>query len=86
MLAPKNLKVGDTFNDNGVIRRVTEVIPFVGYKTEITSSGVKIAEEKKEVSDDLDGKTIKELQDMCKEKGLSIRGTKMEVIKRLRGV
>lgn len=89
MLAPKNLKVGDTFDDDGVKRVVTEVIPFIGYKTEIiTSSGVKkeeIAPTKKDVEiANLEDKGIKELQEMCKAKGLSIRGTKAEVIERLR--
>lgn len=91
MLAPKGLKVGDVFVEDGVKKEVTEVIPFIGYNTKvITRDSVKkdkitdVIEEIKDEIPDYEEMTIKELQALCKEKGLSIRGTKYEVIERLR--
>lgn len=89
MLAPKNLKVGDVFTDNyGVSWKITEIVDRIGYNAvkvskEITQTNVKTDSEKTP-SDNLEDKGIKELQAMCKEKGLSIRGTKADVIERLR--
>lgn len=96
MLAPKNLKVGDTFKDEyGVTYKIKEVIPFIGYNAEITDEVVKnekvtdVIEEKAYIpalENSYEDMSIKELQALCKDKGLSIRGTKAEVIARLRSV
>lgn len=99
MLAPKGLEIGDVFTDEyGITRKVTEVIPFVGYNSVVVSKEKVKAEPKKEkITEVIEEKTyipplensyedmgIKELQALCKDKGLSVRGTKAEVIERLR--
>jgi len=87
MFAPKDLKIGDVFTDEfGEKFKVTEILPRIGYNVvKITDSNVKTTPQKeKETSSDLEDKGIKELQEMCREKGLSIRGTKADVIERLR--
>ncbi len=92
MLAPKNLKIGDIFTDGyGNKYKVKGIIPFVGYDTEnvteITKEDVKIPEAKteKDNADNYEEMSIKELQQLCKDKGLSYRGSKAQVIDRLRG-
>ena len=100
MLAPKGLKVGDTFKDELGIRKVIEVGYINGIecynsilvtgepeKVEIPVEMPKVeepeAEEPKEL--DYDSMTLKELQNLAKERGLAIRGSKQDVIDRLRG-
>lgn len=103
MLAPKGLKVGDTFKDELGIRKVIEVgqingiecynsILVTGEPEKVEIPVLKVeepeveetkAEEPKEL--DYDSMTLKELQNLAKERGLAIRGSKQDVIDRLRG-
>ena len=97
MLAPKGLKVGDTFKDELGIRKVVEVGYINGIecynsilvtgepeKVEIPVEMPKVEEPKAEELD-YDSMTLKELQNLAKERGLAIRGSKQDVIDRLRG-
>ncbi len=90
-MIPSNPKIGDRFVD----RVEREVIGF-DYEGRIVSKVVgaiaptpieiKVEEKKTEVvGEDYESMSIKALQNICKEKGLTIRGSKAEVIERIKG-
>lgn len=88
-------KIGETFTMDGLS---FEVIGF-DYEGRIIAKRVEgkistpkaIIEEEKPIqaeentTEDYESMGIKELQALCKEKGLTIRGSKAEVIQRLKG-
>ena len=94
----KGLKVGDTFTDNGLIYRITGLHCLGYYISELVGkagSGVetlkteteerpKETEEPKETA--LEDMSYNDLKKLAKEKGVSARGSKEEVVERLKGV
>lgn len=94
----KGLKVGDTFTDNGLIYRITGIHCLGYYISELVGkagSGVetlkteaeerpKETEEPKETA--LEDMSYNDLKKLAKEKGVSAKGSKEEVVERLKGV
>lgn len=88
----KGLKVGDTFTDNGLLYKITAIHELGYYVSSLVGKAsdeakAEIKEEpkvEKELS--LEEMPYSELKKMAKEKGLSAKGSKEEVIDRLKGV
>lgn len=94
----KDLKVGDTFTDNGLIYRITGIHCLGYYISELVGkagSGVetlkneteerpKETEEPKETT--LEDMSYNDLKKLAKEKGVSAKGSKEDLIERLRGI
>lgn len=85
-MIPKGLKVGDTFEDGGVMHRVTKVID-IGYESvtingDITAQKEEVKEEEKS---DLSSVPYAQLKKLCAEKGLDATGSKTDLIARLEG-
>ena len=94
----KDLKVGDTFTDNGLIYRITGIHCLGYYISELVGkagSGVetlkneteerpKETEEPKDTT--LEDMSYNDLKKLAKEKGVSAKGSKEEVVERLKGV
>lgn len=94
----KDLKIGDTFTDNGLIYRITGIHCLGYYISELVGkagSGVETlkneteerpteTEEPKETS--LEDMSYNDLKKLAKEKGVSAKGSKEEVVERLKGV
>lgn len=90
-MIPSNPKIGDRFMD--VV--LHEVIGFdyegrivskvVGAENSVPTPVEIKAKETKPIGEDYESMSIKELQNICKEKGLAIRGSKAEVIERIKG-
>ena len=94
----KDLKIGDTFTDNGLIYRITGLHCLGYYISELVGkagSGVetlkteteerpKKTEEPKETT--LEDMSYNDLKKLAKEKGVSAKGSKEEVVERLKGV
>ena len=92
-MIPKGMKVGDTFEDGGVMHEVLEVVG-ENYISKVIDKPVvlTIKEEPKE-----DGQTVKEalsdyeslpyaqLKKLCAERGLDASGKKSDLIARLEG-
>ena len=97
-MVKKGLKVGDTFTDNGLIYRITGLHCLGYYISELVGkagSGVetlkteteerpKETEEPKETA--LEDMSYNDLKKLAKEKGVSAKGSKEEVVERLKGV
>ena len=97
-MVKKGLKVGDTFTDNGLIYRITGIHYLGYYISELVGkagSGVetlkneteerpKETEEPKETT--LEDMSYNDLKKLAKEKGVSAKGSKEEVVERLKGV
>lgn len=91
-MIPNNLKVGETYKYNGNVYEVIghdyegRIVSKVVGANAPTPIEIKVEEKKPEVvGEDYESKSIKELQSLCKEKGLIVRGSKAEVIERLKG-
>ena len=94
----KDLKIGDTFTDNGLIYRITGIHCLGYYISELVGkagSGVetlkneteerpKETEEPKDTT--LEDMSYNDLKKLAKEKGVSAKGSKEEVVERLKGV
>ena len=94
----KGLKVGDTFTDNGLIYRITGIHCLGYYISELVGkagSGVETlkteteerqteTEEPKETT--LEDMSYNDLKKLAKEKGVSAKGSKEDLIERLRGI
>lgn len=94
----KGLKVGDTFTDNGLIYRITGIHCLGYYISELVGkagSGVETlkneteerpteTEEPKETT--LEDMSYNDLKKLAKEKGVSAKGSKEEIVERLKGV
>lgn len=84
-MIPKGLKVGDTFDDNGIYR-VTKVVGenyesvWVGETSPLTL----VVEQPKE-EDDYLSMPYAQLKKLCAEKGLDATGKKSDLIARLEG-
>ena len=97
-MVKKGLKVGDTFTDNGLIYRITGIHCLGYYISELVGkagSGVETlkneteerpteTEEPKETT--LEDMSYNDLKKLAKEKGVSAKGSKEEVVERLKGV
>ena len=95
-MVKKGLKVGDTFTDNGLIYRITGIHCLGYYISELVGkagSGVETLkseteerpkEEPKETT--LEDMSYNDLKKLAKEKGVSAKGSKEEVVERLKGV
>ena len=95
-MVKKGLKVGDTFTDNGLIYRITGIHCLGYYISELVGkagSGVETLkneteerpkEEPKETA--LEDMPYNDLKKLAKEKGVSAKGSKEEVVERLKGV
>ena len=97
-MVKKGLKVGDTFTDNGLIYRITGIHCLGYYISELVGkagSGVetlkneteerpKETEEPKETA--LEDMSYNDLKKLAKEKGVSAKGSKEDLIERLRGI
>lgn len=94
----KDLKIGDTFTDNGLIYRITGIHCLGYYISELVGkagSGVetlkneteerpKETEEPKDTT--LEDMSYNDLKKLAKEKGVSAKGSKEDLIERLRGI
>lgn len=89
----KDLKIGDTFTDNGLIYRITGIHCLGYYISELVGkagSGVETLkeerpkEEPKETA--LEDISYNDLKKLAKEKGVSAKGSKEDLIERLRGI
>ena len=97
-MVKKGLKVGDTFTDNGLIYRITGIHCLGYYISELVGkagSGVETlkneteerpteTEEPKETT--LEDMSYNDLKKLAKEKGVSAKGSKEEIVERLKGV
>jgi hypothetical protein len=88
----KGLKVGDTFEDGGMIYKVTKVVGDryeSAWTGEISSKALLIEQPKQEVkeetNEDLSSVPYAQLKKMCADKGLDAKGSKEELIARLEG-
>jgi hypothetical protein len=90
-MIPKGLKVGDTFEDGGVLHEVLEVVGenYISrvIDGEISMKVVKEEEVKEVVNDSVDYESMAyaQLKKLCAEKGLDAKGTKADLIARLEG-
>jgi hypothetical protein len=91
-MAPKGLKVGDTFNDGGMIYEVTKVVGDryeSKWTGEISSTKLFVEQPKQEIKEevksDLSSIPYAQLKKMCAEKGLDATGSKSDLIARLEG-
>ena len=94
----KDLKIGDTFTDNGLIYRITGIHCLGYYISELVGkagSGVETlkneteerpteTEEPKDTT--LEDMSYNDLKKLAKEKGVSAKGSKEDLIERLRGI
>lgn len=91
-MIPSGLKVGDTFNDGGMIYKVTEVKGdrYVSTWTGEISSKALFTEQpkeevKQEAKSDLLSIAYAQLKKMCADRGLDATGKKEDLIARLEG-
>ena len=97
-MVKKGLKVGDTFTDNGLIYRITGIHCLGYYISELVGkagSGVETpkneteerpTETKEPKETALEDMSYNDLKKLAKEKGVSAKGSKEEVVERLKGV
>lgn len=82
-MIPKGMKVGDTFEDGGVMHKVLKVVGEDYESTVIDGDIVK--EPAKVEEDDYMSLPYAQLKKLCAEKGLDATGTKADLIARLEG-
>lgn len=85
-MIPKGMKVGDTFEDGGVLHKVLEVVG-ENYISKVIDEEVpvKVVEEVKEDKVDYESMAYAQLKKLCAERGLEAKGTKADLIARLEG-
>ena len=87
-MIPKGLKVGETFNDFGLIYKVTKVVG-ENYESERVGgvpARTLVLEQPKEITEptvDYLSMQYAQLKKLCAERGLDARGTKADLIERL---
>lgn len=81
-MAPKGLKVGDTYDNGGEIYRITKVVSDEFYESEWVGETSPVT-----LTADIDYNTMPyaTLKKLCAEKGLNAKGSKEELIARLEG-
>lgn len=82
-MIPKGLKVGDTFVDYKFTYRVTKVVG-ENYESELVRETSPSAPVDDEPKDELDTMLYSQLKKMCAENGLDAKGSKVDLIERLR--
>ena len=80
-MIPKGMKVGDTFEDGGVMHKVLKVVGEDYESMVIDGDIVKTAE----AENDYLSMPYAQLKKICAEKGLDATGTKADLIARLEG-
>ena len=97
-MVKKGLKVGDTFTDNGLIYRITGIHCLGYYISELVGkagSGVETlkneteerpTETKEPKETAFEDMPYNDLKKLAKEKGVSAKGSKEDLIERLRGI
>ena len=87
-MIPKGLKVGDTFEDGGVMHKVLEVVG-ENYISKVIDGSIfklqAVKEEPKEETNDYESMAYAPLKKLCAEKGLDAKGNKSDLISRLEG-
>ena len=89
-MIPKGMKVGDTFEDGGVMHEVLEVVG-ENYISKVIDKPVvlTIKEEPKEAvkeeTSDYESLPYAQLKKLCAERGLDASGKKSDLIARLEG-
>ena len=83
------LKIGDTFEDGGVLHKVIGQNDS-GLICQVIDGAIvkpkeEVAEEVKQEEDELDTMLYSQLKKLCAEKGLDAKGSKADLIERLRG-
>ena len=90
-MIPKGMKVGDTFEDGGVLHKVLAVVGEDLYISQVIDEKipVKVVEEVKEEAKDekvdYESMAYAQLKKLCAERGLEAKGTKADLIARLEG-
>lgn len=86
----KGLKVGDKFEDNGLLYEITDIHELGYYVSTLVgkaSVGAKAeVKEEEATTETLEDMAYADLKKLAKEKGVSAKGSKEEVLERLRGV
>jgi len=80
----KGMKVGDTFEDGGVMHKVLEVVGD-NYISKVIDKPIILKEVKQEVKSDLSSIPYAQLKKKCAENGLDATGSKADLIARLEG-
>lgn len=87
-MIPKGMKVGDTFEDGGVMHKVLKVVG-ENYESEVIGGSLikptEVKEEVKEVAEDYESLPYAQLKKLCADRGLDASGKKSELIARLEG-
>ena len=85
-MIPKGLKVGDTFEDGGVLHKVLAVVgeDYVSQVVEGSIIKTETEEPKEEVSD-YESLPYAQLKKLCADRGLDATGKKTDLIARLEG-
>ena len=83
------LKIGDTFEDGGVLHKVIGQNDS-GLICQVIDGAIvkpkeEVVEEVKQEEDELDTMLYSQLKKLCAEKGLDAKGSKADLIERLRG-
>lgn len=85
-MVPKNLKVGDTFEDFGITYKVLKVVG-ENYESQMVNApcGFSNATEPKETikTNDYESMQYAQLKKLCAERGLDATGKKTDLIARL---
>ena len=86
-MIPKGMKVGDTFEDGGVMHKVLKVVG-ENYESEVIGGSlIKPIEVKETVveKEDYESLPYAQLKKLCADRGLDASGKKSELIARLEG-
>lgn len=86
-MIPKGMKVGDTFEDGGVMHRVLKVVGD-NYESEVIGGKVVKEPKTEEITPDnvnYEELPYAQLKKLCAERGLNAAGTKADLIARLEG-
>lgn len=86
-MAPKGLKVGDTFVEEGFTFKVLKVVGD-NYESQMIKPAegfVGLVEVKEEVKEDYLSMQYAQLKKLCAERGLDAKGSKNDLIARLEG-
>lgn len=88
-MVKKGLKVGDTFADGGLLYKITSIDGLGRYVSSLVGKASEETNSKEEEplkEDSIEDMPYSELKKLAKEKGVSAKGSKEEVLERLRGM
>ena len=83
-MIPKGMKVGDTFEDGGVMHKVLKVVG-EDYESTVIDGDIVKEPTIEKAEDDYMSLPYAQLKKLCAEKGLDATGTKADLIARLEG-